>query len=170
MEEVAGFTEKQRKWFLGRDGNRCMFRWKGANGQWVRCKHTDHLQIHHIVPRGWARENLGLDFEVNSPYNGITLCRLHHVGWLMGANFADCVHTDNEIARLSFGKGNKQAYHEMHNTRVSLCKTGTPYWNTKFDWMFAGMAKKQTNAFNKPYPENGNRSMNGRIRTATATP
>lgn len=168
MEEVAGFTKKQREWFLQRDGHRCMFRWKNASGNWVRCAETVGLQIHHIVPRGWARENLGLEFEVNSPYNGITLCKVHHVGWKMGRDFQNCVHTDNETARLAFKHGNRSAYRQMHDYRVGLCRKGNPYWNTRFDWMFNGMAKKHTDNFKVPYPQNGNRYMNGRVRVKPA--
>lgn len=163
MEEVAGFTQKQRRYFLERDNNRCMFHQK-IGGKWVRCSETRNLQIHHIVPRGWARENMGLDFPVNSPENGITLCRKHHVGWGMGHQFRTCVHTDNESARISYSRGNKKAYHEMMDVRVGKCRKGVPYWNTEFDWQFMRMAKTQTEKFNKPFPQNGNRYANGRVK------
>ena len=112
MQEVAGFTQKQRLWFLERDGNRCMW-YDKILGVWVRCKGNTELQIHHIVPRGWARENMGLDFPVNSSDNGITLCRKHHVGWYMGHQYKNCVHTDNEATRIAYSNGDKSAYQKM---------------------------------------------------------
>ena len=42
---VNGFTPNQRKWFLRRDGNRCMFH-EYDGKKWKRCKNTDNLQVH----------------------------------------------------------------------------------------------------------------------------
>lgn len=76
MDKAIGFTPKQRQWALNRDGNQCsMFMY--IDGKWVRCKNTQHLQVHHIVPRGYASKHYPKHFPLNGPNNCITLCREH---------------------------------------------------------------------------------------------
>lgn len=153
---VVGFTDLQRKWFLERDGHRCQFRY--FNGiSWVQCKNTSGLQVHHIVPRGWSSLHLPANFQLNGSMNGITLCCEHHVG-------KNGVHPDTFQANAKYRKGNKGAYEEMMSERKTLNKRGEPYWNTKWDWQFARICRKNTLRFIRahPYPDNGNRGNTGR--------
>lgn len=168
MEEVAGFSAAQRRWFLQRDNYRCSFFYKIQleNGEyaWVRCNEIANLQVHHIVPRGWARHNLSHDFEVNGKNNGITLCSKHHIGKYMGIGFMECVHTDNEMTRLKYAEGNKKAYAEMMLERHQKVLIGLPYWNTSYDWQFVLTVQKRNLSFIAPYPTNKSRLPNGRKR------
>ena len=153
---IVGFTQGQRDWFHERDGHRCQFRW--FNGiKWVQCKNTTKLQVHHIVPRGWAGKHLPSNFQLNGSMNGILLCTEHHVG-------RNGVHPDTFQANLNYRKGDKQAYEEMMSARKKLNLRGEPYWETKWDWQFQRTARKNTLRFIRahPYPENGNRGNSGR--------
>lgn len=163
LVSVVGFTKNQRKWFLRRDGNQCMFHYK-KGGRWIRCNGKRNLQAHHVIPRGWAGLNMPPDFALNSRENGIILCSQHHVneGGHLDSTFV--VHTDNEQARREYQAGNTDAYHEMMAKRKALNERGVPYWNTAWDWLFRRLIDK-ANARHDPsdkFPENRNRTSNGR--------
>lgn len=161
QEEVAGFTKKQRQFFLDVYGHQCAFHWK-VNGRWVRCKNTRNLQIHHIVPRGWCRENMNRRFPTNGAGNGIALCPHHHVG-------PQGVHPDTYEAKIAYREGNRKAYEVMMAKRREMNKDGRPYWDTTWDMMFARLNKRFVSKYlhknpGVKYPINGNRYTNGRIR------
>jgi hypothetical protein len=43
------------------------------------CKRSKRLQIHHITPRSYASNCLHwIPEQINTPFNGITLCRVCH--------------------------------------------------------------------------------------------
>lgn len=158
MDTVVGFTNAQREWFILRDGG-CQFHWFDlAKMRWVRCPSKTDLQVHHIVPRGWATMHLPVSFQLNGSHNGICLCKYHHVG-------KGSVHPDTYEALLKYQAGNKNAYKQMMEARRLLNEQGTPYWCTKWDWMFSRIARKATAKFVKthPYPINGNRGNTGRV-------
>lgn len=160
MGKVTGFTKKQRNWFLERDQWQCMFHeYSNRKGKWLRCRHVKWLQVHHIIPRGWAAMHLPPDFPINGSTNGIVLCSQHHVG-------NASVHPDTWEAKEKYRGGNKKAYTEMAEARAELNHTGKPYWNTVWDWMFTRLARKRTASFSKKkkYPENRNRGLTGRRR------
>lgn len=153
MGKVKSFTTAQRNYILRRDGNRCQFRYY-QNGKWVRCSATRGLQVHHIIPRGWASKHLPKGFleeEVNGRSNLITLCSKHHICLKNGTE--DCVHPDTEIARKKYGSGNKDAYREMVKDREDLNNRGKPYWNTVFDWMFRRLTDRANREFDEDYPK-----------------
>lgn len=157
MEEVVGFTQKQREWFLARDGNRCQFHY--FNGiKWARCKNTSNLQIHHIIPRGWARLHMPKNFQLNGSMNGITLCTEHHVG-------QKGIHPDTYQAKTQYRAGKKDAFDNMMKRRKELNLQGKPYWRTTWDWMLSRICRKATlKVIRKcPYPVNGSRGNTGRI-------
>lgn len=158
--EVVGFTQRQREWFLARDGHRCQFRYFDGK-KWVRCKETRNLQVHHIMPRGFARLHMPLNFQLNGSMNGITLCVNHHVG-----QFG--IHPDTFMAKMGYNDGNPNAFKDMMVARASLNKLGQPYWDTRWDWMFARIARKATLRYIRahPYPANGNRDNTGRLPVA----
>lgn len=158
MEDVVGFTEKQRKWFLERDNHQCqMFRY--VRGKWVQCPNKTKLQVHHLIPRGWCKEHLPKTFPLNGSQNGICLCTSCHVG-LLG------VHPDTQKAKVAYRNGDKNAFTTMRVEREKLNSQGIPYWNTQWDWLFQRRIKKNNLKMlrRKPYPQNGNRDLNGRIR------
>lgn len=158
MEEVVGFTQKQREWFLARDGNRCQFHFYNGR-KWVRCKNTTRLQVHHILPRGWARVHLPKNFQLNGSMNGITLCEEHHVG-------VDSIHPDTFKARLNYRAGDKKAFDTMMDNRNKLNLQGIPYWRTNWDWMFYRISRKATLKYirKNPYPVNNSRGNTGRVQ------
>lgn len=156
-EEVAGFTKKQREFFLDAYGHQCAFHWK-QNGKWIRCKNTKRLEVHHIYPRGWCRVNMSRRFPVNGIQQGIVLCRHHH--WW--------VHPDMSPAMQEYRRGNKQAIKQMMERRKELNQKGKPYWNTQWDLLFLRLNKRfvgrYTQRTKRKYPQNGNRYANGRVR------
>lgn len=161
MEEVVGFTQLQRDWFKARDQNRCQFHY--FNGlRWVRCSATTGLQIHHILPRGWAKKHMPVSFQLNGSMNGITLCENHHVG-------KQGVHPDTFEAKKNYG-ADKQAFDKMMAHRRTLNDKGIPYWETRWDWMFQRITRKATLKFIRanPYPANGNRGNTGRLTPSTS--
>ena len=170
-EDVCGFTKKQRGWILDRDDHRCQFRYKGKDGKWRRCTNTKHLDVHHIIPRGWAAAHYSKEFAVNGPHNGITLCREHHRGYGVDG-FATSIfilHPDVEVARLANRDGDKQAFARMFEHRRKLVQRGVPYWNTRWDSGFIAIVHKETLRYNRkhpdrPYPDNKNRGRTGRVK------
>lgn len=155
-DEVVGFTQKQRQWFLERDQKCQMFFYR--NGKWEQCPTKSNLQVHHVIPRGWASLHLPKSFPVNGSQNGICLCRSCHVG-ISG------VHPDTYQALQEYRGGNKLAYVEMRTKRKALNGQGIPYWNTNFDWLFQRRIKKlNLKMLNvRPYPTNSRRGNNGRL-------
>lgn len=167
MEEVVGFTQNQRNWLLARDGQRCLF-YVFVKGIWQRCKNTQHLQAHHILPRGWALLHLPKDFEVNSSANGIILCRENHIGYRMnGEDAIYVIHRDTELARVNYST-DKSSFAKMKTNRKALNERGIPYWETRWDWMFNRLAKRNNLLYagkfpNDLYPMNGRRGNTGRL-------
>ncbi len=164
MQEVVGFTQNQRSWFLKRDNNQCQFHYFDITRlRWVRCGCTTHLQVHHIIPRGWARLHMPKNFQLNGPMNGITLCEMHHVG-------KGSVHPDTHQAKVLYSAGKKDAFDRMMKARAELNNKGIPYWRTTWDWMFNRLARKATLKFIRlnPYPANGNRGNTGRIQNGAS--
>ena len=72
-------TKKQRDWVLERNGGKCQYCWKDEGGKWHRCGRSDCPEVHHIIPEGFANENVK-SMDPNSPENLITLCSAHHTG------------------------------------------------------------------------------------------
>lgn len=163
MEEVVGFTPKQRAWFLLRDSNQCIF-FLFLKGKWVRCKNTTGLEVHHIFPRGWCKNHFPSTFPVNGSYQGVSICRGHHCGYLADGDYRLVIHPDVEKARLLYSK-DKNAFKYMAQNRKRLCERGEVYWNTAHDWQLHRWVQKHNVAFlrDHPYPENGNRGLNGRV-------
>lgn len=154
-ELVAGFTKKQREFFLEAFGHRCAFHWK-VNGRWVRCQNTRQLEVHHIYPRGWCKENMGINFHVNGSEQGIVLCRHHH--WQ--------VHPDMIPASVLYREGNKKAYEDMMSVRKNKNRNGIPYWDTKWDLLFIRLNRKFVGKYTAKnrvkYPNGVSRGLNGR--------
>lgn len=166
VASVVGFTQNQRAWVLRRDGSRCQFHYN-VGGVWVRCRNTQNLQVHHIVPRGWAARHFPHKFPINGSLNAITLCDQHHIGDVDCEDSIYVVHPDTAKAKREYREGNKGAYNDMMKNRRELNEKGVPYWNTRWDWMFNRIAKKQTAKYTKSnpddkYPKNGRRGNNGR--------
>lgn len=156
-EEVVGFTKKQIDFFKEIYGYRCTFHYK--NGVWRRCENVDHLELHHIYPRGWCRVNMPKTFEVNGLANGIILCRGCH----------QKVHPDVPVTLMNYRAGNKNAFDEMMDARRKLNKAGIVYWNTEWDLEFLALNKRFVAQYlkdnpNAVYPQNRNRGLNGRVK------
>lgn len=166
MEEVVGFTQNQRNWFLSRSAisnkgvPRCeAYHFNIFKMKWERCSATRNLQVHHIVPRGWARKHMPKSFMLNGSMNGIVLCGDScHCG-------KNGVHPDTYEALQKYRKGNKNAFKEMMDERRIKNNKGIPYWNTRWDMQFARICRKATLKFIRanPYPANGNRGNTGRL-------
>jgi len=140
-KKVPGHTKKQRAWVLKRDGHQCMFH-QVVGGQWNRCKRTKNLEVHHILPRGFASMHAPDRFKVNNKDNLIILCHRCHCK----------IHTDILAAQGNYSK-NPNSYKEVFQTRHELSKNGQPYWNTRYDWMFRLIVEKFNEKMTKPYPQ-----------------
>lgn len=167
MEEVVGFTKNQKTWFLARSASsnngvpRCeAYHFNVFRFRWERCASTKNLEIHHCIPRGWSRLHMPLSFQLNGSMNGIVLCR---DGCHCGKNG---VHPDTYEARMQYRDGDSDAFNKMMRKRKALNLKGVPYWDTKYDWMFARIVRKATLKFIRanPYPANGNRGNTGRLQ------
>jgi len=160
MEEVVGFTEKQRRWFIEMAGGQCeAYHFNILKFKWERCKNRNRLQVHHIIPRGWAKLHMPKNFNLNGAMNGIVLCELGcHCG-------SRGVHPDVAEAHEKYRKGHHQAFDEMMKKRAELNRKGIPYWSTRYDFLYSRIARKRTLRVIKahPYPANGNRGNTGRI-------
>lgn len=145
-EKPKTFTKRQREWIIRRDVSRCQFH-SFVGGKWVRCPNKTGLQVHHIIPRGWAMFHMPKDFEVNTPLNLLSLCAKHHVGRFSDDFRIGCVHPDTEQARLEYRKGHKDSYFQMSKLREGLNKEGIPYWNTRWDMQFYRICVKATKIY-----------------------
>ena len=122
-----GFTDKQREWIRGRDGNKC-----------VICESDDHMEVHHLTPFRYAMNVLHWTFErTNLPTNGITLCRHCHRG------DENSVHPDTARASRMY-HSNKNSYSDMFSLRDELCRKKVEYWNSSRDNEFAVIAATNT--------------------------
>lgn len=153
MKDRPNFTKKQREYILKRDEYRCQFHtYDQTKGKWVRCSHTTHLEVHHILPRGFAYQHLPKDFienELNGRGNLITLCASHHRGYNWDG---DCVHPDTRVALKHYREGDKEAFHKMTADRAKMNASGKPYWVTVWDWMFQRIVRKMNSKFTEEYP------------------
>jgi len=156
-ENVKSFLKRQRDWFLERDDHRCSFLYHN-DGKWHRCNHTNNLEAHHILPRGWYKEHSSRLWDVNGPENGLILCQMHHRG--KGATFSDryIIHPDNQDALDKHRKGNDDAFSEMKERRYELNSRGIPYWQTNWDWLFYRIVKRRNQQRDVQYPYRGGSS------------
>lgn len=163
MDKATGFTDKQRQWFLDRDGHQCSMHLY-INGKWTRCKNTSYLQVHHLIPRGFASLHYPKDFPVNGYDNGIVLCRGHHISFGYTGDPVYVIHPDTEGARIAYAQGDKLAYEKMMKARSSLNDRGILYHNTLWDSMFIRIVMKANALFlpQNPYPLHGKFGMCGR--------
>lgn len=130
-----GFTKHQRRWILGRDNWVCAL-----------CGSATMLHVHHIVPQRWARVVLGWSAEqINTPYNGVTLCARCHVG-----PSRHCIHPDMMRARRLYPY-DRESYKLVFGYRDMLCSEKIPYWNTKFDSFLAKTAAQRSLIYGQPW-------------------
>jgi len=101
---------------------------------------VDNVQIHHLMPRGYASHVLGWDErEINSPFNLYPLCLKHHAGHGLTEldyknEVVSAVHPDMEVARQGYtGKKHPNSYDFAFGDRTELMKRGEEYWNGDFD-------------------------------------
>lgn len=124
-------TEKQRKYILKRDGNRCQFRYF-RNGKIKQCFETGRLEVHHVLSRRfmgvWFKEH-----DVDNPLNMITLCQNHH---------QSVMHPD--ISEALSGLDIKTAMSNVMDARNKIVAKGEVYWNTKWDCILILFARVNT--------------------------
>jgi hypothetical protein len=135
------YTDRQRKKILDRDDHQCQFPVGGTlDGE--RCGITEDLQVHHILCQ-MAGAFLGLGREeVDSKYNGITLCKAHHT---------NTIHTDMPMVwddwkkQKQAGVQKHDSFKKMQENRSHILKDeGMPYWNTAFDTLLRMISIKNT--------------------------
>ena len=129
-----GFTEKQRKWMIERDGGKC-----------VLCGSKESLHVHHCRPFRYSMTYLKWTLQMtNSMVNGITLCESCHNGGKQNQEF--CVHPDVARAKHRYHE-DKTSFDDMFEKREDLCREGKIYWNSANDNFFIETAFKNTIEF-----------------------
>ncbi len=145
-EKLPGTTKKQREWIVrawqrvyGIDGKVCGFPVIRNERFYLHGK-VAKVQVHHIVPRGWASFVLGwTEQQINSPLNLIPLCEKHHIArGVRGLDYLNevvpAIHPDMEIARRGYtGKEHPTSYDFAFENRAKMMERREPYWNTDWD-------------------------------------
>lgn len=137
----GGFTREQRTWIKNRDGNKCAL-----------CDSQESLEVHHLIPFRYSLTVLKTPiYLVNSPTNGITLCKVCH----SGTN--ESIHPDMAMAHRVY-HSDKSAYSRVFADRDELCRERKPYWFSGHDDWFKEVALRRTMAYlletGIPWPEN----------------
>ena len=124
------FSERQREWIRRRDKDKCQAPFKH--------KHKGRLEVHHILPQGYAHR-MGIE-NYDFPENGITICQTAH----------DIIHPDMTSARAeynqdvgSFGKLREQRSARLDNREI--------YWNDEFDRQMQVVTLRTTQEYEKKY-------------------
>ena len=175
FEKARGLTKKQRDWVI-RAWDRVFEETRPAEGLHI-CAFPverdervvlhgweERVQVHHIVPKGYAKNVLGWDdAKINSPTNLIPLCEEHHIGrgWDGSLDWRNdlvpVVHPDMEWARRKYqGKEKKPtSYDFVFEGRSERMANGETYWNTDFDWPLAEKAREVVQRYRNILLENG---------------
>lgn len=136
------FTKRQKEWLDERDNNKCQAWWKHkCNDKLPKNRHK-----HHILPQRYC-ELLGIDPDF--ALNGITLCSNSHLG---------NIHPDIAQALKAYGKGDKQAIERVMKEREEKLSKKEIYWNSEHDRGLHAKATKNTQRFDKPWPERRKRA------------
>jgi hypothetical protein len=97
------------------------------------------MEVHHIVPKLWAYHQLGWSPEkVNSPFNGLALCRLHHLGF---------IHPDIGKMAHQMYRWTKESYKMATQWHAVLCEAGIEYWFWMWDHLLLRQARERTKQY-----------------------
>ncbi len=142
---TAAFSTDQKDWFKKRDNGQCMFPVDYDDKTYHPCGRTDHLQIHHISPQRYSRDNLNwTDEQIDAAENGITLCEDHHQNVIHGEDMA--------LARANY-HADKGSFKKAFSNRDQLVREGKKYWNDFWDSVLLRIAASRTNRFDEPFPK-----------------
>ncbi len=153
-----GFTRRQRKWV--RNAYESMFGslfcvfpvWNGE--EYVYCG-REHVEVHHIKPRGWCIRVLKID--PNIPENAAPVCPEHHrLGQRhkpLTRKDQEVIHLDAAYANRNYDKGIKpSSYDKIKDQRFRLCGEVTPYWYELWDSYLLELAEDIIGEFKRRYP------------------
>ena len=155
-EKIIGTTRKQREWVrrawqrvygFDENTNVCGFPVIKDGKFYIHGK-AEKIQIHHLVPRGWASLVLGWDEkQINSPLNLYPLCEKHHLAkGLKDLDYFNdvvpAIHPDMEVARRGYtGKEHPTSYDFAFQNREEMMARFEKYWND--DWTQALLKKAE---------------------------
>lgn len=143
---VLGFTLGQRRYIRERDGNTCQLCGHPLH-EGIACD-TTHLEVDHIIPQRFARDDLGMsEEEINSPLNGLTICRNIHRG------HPDSKHPDAHKAWWDYSNGVKDAFQKVFKKRDEEVEDGENYWNGEFDAPESEIAVQNTVVYQRNHPD-----------------
>lgn len=142
--KYSGYTQAQKNWIKRRDNYECQFINLDADPPEI-CGSKDYLEVHHIIPVAYATLYFKMpEDEINSPENGITLCRKDH---------QEKIHPDfGVIARKQY-KYTDESYDRVFTQHSALAKAGIPYWQTEWDSMFSMIARIRTYEYQMKHPD-----------------
>lgn len=132
----ASYTAKQRQWFLRVYDSKCHFPTYSERYGWGTCGRREKLEIHHITPSAWIKEQMPETDPNSLNYAegllGIALCKYHH-------DFA--IHPDVYQAIKNYGndKGGIKRTIDSHHEKA---KQGEVFWNTDYDEMMKRAAEQ----------------------------
>ena len=144
------YTPDQRQWYLQAYDETCAFPIgiDGYGWSWDGCGRTPPLEIHHLLPSAWIKEQLPYEDPNSINFSlgmvGIALCRRHH----------HLIHPDVGKA-FSIYHLDKGAIREAVNTHSEMAKRGEKFWEDKYDGVLLQVAAQAVLGFaslNKDYP------------------
>lgn len=153
-----GFTRGQKKWireaYEGVLGSVfCIFPvWNGE--EYVYCG-KEHVEVHHIKPRGWCIRVLKID--PNIPENAAPICLEHHrLGQRnkpLTRKDQNVIHLDSAYANRNYkGPQKPTSYDKIAKQREQLCGVALPYWYDLWDKYLAELAKDIIDEFRQKFP------------------
>ena len=147
-EKQWGTTVRQRDWikrawnsvFNAPEGRQVCGFPVIKDGRFYLHGFVEQVQIHHIMPRGYASSRLGWsERTINTPQNLIPLCKNHHIGYKVQElnhldNVVTTIHPDMEIARRGYtGKKHPTSYDLVFTNREKIMQRGDIYHNPDWD-------------------------------------
>ncbi len=136
-------TDKQRKFIVKRDGNKCQYR-SFRNGKLCQCFQTGNLEVHHIFSKRFMTKWFP-DIDPDHPLNMITLCVYHHQN-VVHPDIADAFKGDHVT-------GVDYALEAIMTNRDMMVNEGKIYWDSKCDGMFYMLARINSTNCQDEFPE-----------------
>ena len=143
---LGNISFRQKEWLRHVWNNKC-----AASSLGMKHKCGNDIQWHHVIPQGWAYEHLGMtEDQIDEPYNMIPLCGDSHVS---ARGTLDSIHNDQLDVAKDFRAGNRFAYGQLQERRITMAQSGVPYWNQRWDSNMAGLVRAKIDRYLYHHPQ-----------------